>query len=199
MLRRRQGGVTLVELMIGVTIVSILLLAGIPSFTRWMQDSQNRTAAESILNGLHLARVEAIKRNTLVRFELVDTDGLVNWTVGCVTETDDCPQVIQRREAAEGTPNARVGVADIPTPTPDDYFDTPIVAGVGLDTGEASVTFNGVGRVQPNGGGADIERIDVTNATPVGGRRYVVTINSGGQIRMCDPALSFSNNPQGCS
>ena len=60
----RQRGLTLIELMIGVVITGILLAMGVPSFASWLQSSQIRTAAGSILDGLQLAHAEAIRRNT---------------------------------------------------------------------------------------------------------------------------------------
>jgi type IV fimbrial biogenesis protein FimT len=191
---RFARGVSLVELMIGLAIAGLLLAAGAPAFTRWIQNAQNRAAAEAVLSGLQLARSEAVMRNTLVRFQLTDGSGMVNWNVGCVVVTPECPASIQRRNTGEGARNARVGVstAAIPHPAPPGYFSTPVEAGSGLAAG---VSFDGMGRPLL----ADVSRIDITNAASSEARRYVVTIAPGGQIRMCDPALAFSTNPQGCS
>lgn len=204
MLIRRQGGLTLVELLIGMALMGFLLLMGIPSYTSWIRNTQNRTAAESILNGLQLARNEAVRRNTLVRFNLTDSDGKVAWTVGCVNATDDCPATIQSRPAGEGSAQARVGVKTdaIPSPTPTDHFDTAIVAGSGILPGPdtfSGVSFNGIGRVHPANVGTDITRADITSAISADARRFVVVIGAGGQIRMCDPKRSFATDPQGCS
>jgi type IV fimbrial biogenesis protein FimT len=56
MLSRHNRGVTLIELMIGMTIISCLLLVGMPSFTNWIKDLQIRSAAEAIQSGLLLAQ-----------------------------------------------------------------------------------------------------------------------------------------------
>lgn len=196
MLTCRLRGVSLIELMIGLGITSLLLMAGIPAFTSWLQGSQNRTAAESIMNGLQLARIEAIKRNTVVRFDLTDATGRIAWNVGCVNITAECPAMIQRRIADDGLANARAGVstATIPYPTPAGYFSTPIAAGTGL---EAGVSFNGMGRIVTDG--VDISRIDITGASSAEARRFVIMITTGGQIRMCDPNVAFASNSQGCS
>lgn len=198
MLMVRQRGVSLIELIIGMTIVSILLMMGVPTFSLWIQNTQNRTAAESIQNGLQLARVEAVRRNTNVRFNLSDATGLVSWDVGCVTVTTDCPANIQSRVAMDGSVNARIGVSTSapPSTVPANQYSTPIVAGTGLAAG---VTFEGMGRIPTTNVGTDITRIDITNAVASTSRRLVVIIGSGGQIRMCDPALALSVNPQGCS
>lgn len=194
-----QEGVSLIELMIGLAVLAILISAGMPSFSLWIQNMQNRTAAESILNGVQLARTEAARRNANVRFDLTDATGLVAWTVGCVSVTANCPAAIQRRSGNEGTGNARVGVSAtaIPSPAPTTQFNTAIAGGVGgLPAG---VTFDGLGRVPSANTGTDITRIDITNASAASARRVVVTISPVGAIRMCDPALALSANPQGCS
>lgn len=194
--RHTQSGLSLIELMIGVTIVGILLGMGIPSFSLWIQNVQNRGGAESILNGLQLARTEALKRNAVVRFELKDENGLIAWNVGCVSVTTECPATIESRAANEGAQNARVGISTtaIPVPTPANQFSTAIAKGTGLPAG---VSFNGIGRLANATG--DIARIDITNEISAETRRYVVFLGPGGHTRMCDPALAFANNSQGCS
>ena len=63
-------GFSLIEMMIAVVIVGLLLMAGVPAYTTWIQNLQIRTGAEAILNGMQLARAEAVRRNTNVRFVL---------------------------------------------------------------------------------------------------------------------------------
>lgn len=194
----RQGGVSLVELLIGIAIVSLLMVIGAPSFNLWIQNTQVRTAAESIQNGLQIARTEAVRRNANVRFSLTNAGGTVAWSVGCVTVTADCPAGIQARSGGEGGANARVGisVAALPSPIPANHFSAAIAAGTGLPAG---VTFDGIGRVPAANAGTDITRIDVTNAIRTDARRMVIMIGTGGQTRMCDPAIALATNPQGCS
>lgn len=204
MLIRRQRGLTLLELMMGMVVMVLLLAMGVPSFTSWIRNTNNRTAAESILNGLQMARNEAVRRNALVRFTLTDSSGKVAWSVGCVQETKDCPATIQSRPAEEASEQARVGVSTvaIPLPTPANHFDAALAAGGGLASSEgtpAGVTFNGIGRVLPANVGNDFTRADITNVTSDKARRYVVLIGVGGQIRMCDPGRAFASDPQGCS
>jgi len=198
MLTRRQQGVTLIELMVGVAILAGLLAMGVPAFTGWIQDTQNRTAAESILNGLQTARAEAVRRNTVVRFSLTDSDGKVSWTVGCPTATATCPATIQSRSAAESGTLAKVTVsaAAIPVPAPAGYF-TALISSAGELPAE--VNFDGLGRVFTPPAGTLFNRADVTSTANANARRYVVVVSSGGQIRMCDPKMSFATDPRGCS
>lgn len=177
---RYQHGVSLAELLVGVTIVAILAGIAAPSFKSWTQNTQLRAAAESISDGLQLARTEAVRRNASVQFILSGTHS--GWSVGCavyVPDLDadglaDCPTDMQSRSATEGTANAAV-VAD-----------------------NTAVTFNGLGRA------SNVMTINITN--PTGGACVAnggtmnclrVTVVTGGRIRMCDPALP-STNPQGC-
>lgn len=173
-------GVTLVELVIGLAIVGFLLIAGLPSFAGWLQKAQIRTAAEAIQNGLQLARMEAVRQNTLIQFVLGTGSA---WTVGCVATTGACPAVIQSRPA-EGSSNVVV------TPS----------------GGQTSIIFNGMGRLAPVAPAATPLAVDLDIANPTGGscatsggpmRCLRVSVSTGGQIRMCDPALA-STDPRGC-
>lgn len=194
LIRRYQRGVTLIELLIGIAVLSVLLATGAPMFSDWIQNAQVRTTAESIQNGLQLARVEAIRRNASVRFEFTNTTGLSAWNVGCVISKADCPATIQQSSSGEGGRNARIGIA-IATDATALTYDTPLVAGAGLSAG-AGVTFNGFGTV-PSAAN-DIARVDVLNAVAANARRLVIVVGGGGLTRMCDPTLSLPDQPQGC-
>jgi type IV fimbrial biogenesis protein FimT len=219
-----EAGFTLVELLIGVTIMGILLVMGLPSFKSWIQNTQIRTATEAIQNGLELARAEAVRRNTQVRFQLTNsldntcalTKASGNWVVSLDDPTGDCagaklndafaigdavnnpaPRIIQVRQAGEGSANVVVGSKEV---------------GGGAQIYDGSITFNGVGRIIASSvtPGNSVQ-IDITNPV-VGGncvsaggpmRCLRVTISSGGLIRACNPLWSIiptqSNyDPQGC-
>jgi len=195
---RKQSGVTLIELLVAISILGILLALAIPNFSRMVQDAQNRTAAESLLNGLQMARTEALRRSTQVRFSLTDKEGKVAWTVGCVN-ANICSAAIQQRAPEEGGGNARVGVTTdaLPSPLKADTFAAALAPGAGLEK-TAFVTFDGFGRASA-AAGTEISRIDVTNAKSAGARRYVVTVSAGGQVRMCDPDSKLDGTPQGCT
>ncbi|MBK7423660.1 MAG: GspH/FimT family pseudopilin [Propionivibrio sp.] len=68
----------MIELLIGVAVLGILLALGASSFRVWIGNMRIRTTAEAIQNGLQLARGEAVRRNALVRFQLVN-----DLTAGC--------------------------------------------------------------------------------------------------------------------
>jgi type IV fimbrial biogenesis protein FimT len=71
--RTHRQGFSLVELVVAMAIVAFVMALAIPTFGTWSQNVQIRTVAESIQNGLQLARTEAMRRNTEVRFQLTST------------------------------------------------------------------------------------------------------------------------------
>lgn len=66
----KNQGVTLIELIVGIAIISIITSIAVPSFQSMLLNSQIRNAAESVANGLQKARGEAVSRNTNVTFVL---------------------------------------------------------------------------------------------------------------------------------
>lgn len=189
MLSPLQRGVTLIELMIGLVIVAILMFLAVPSFTIFLHNQQVRNASEAILQGLNLARAEALRRNSSVRFQLVSNltagcalaNNSLNWVVSIADPTGNCDddpralpaEIVQKHSATDGTSN------------------------VVLAADANSVVFNGMGRVV----GAGIGTINLGN---VGGacehlagtiRCLRVVVSTGGQIRLCDPKINPAINP----
>lgn len=65
-----QGGLTLLELMVAVAVLSILVLVAMPSFTDLVQTQRIKGAAEIVQSDLMLARSEAVRRNAPVYVKL---------------------------------------------------------------------------------------------------------------------------------
>lgn len=63
---RTQGGLTLVELMVGVALLAAVLQLALPSLAAMLTSAAVRTAAEQLLADLHLARAAAASRNVRV-------------------------------------------------------------------------------------------------------------------------------------
>jgi len=211
MLSRRfaQQGVTLIELVVSLTILGLLFGLGVPSFRGWIQNAQIRTAAEAIQNGLQLARVEAVRRNITVRFQLTNTATNAcalsatgaNWVVSLNNAAGKCanaaadpplppaipdpanPYIIQARSAAEGSPNVAVST----------------------DPATTTIIFNGLGRLTPVPAG----NINITVSSPSSGtcvqpgetagiRCLRVVVSMDGQVRMCDPAVTLATDLRVC-
>jgi prepilin-type N-terminal cleavage/methylation domain-containing protein len=94
LMRPLSRGFTMIELLIGIVVLAILLGMGAPSFMTWMQNAQIRNAADAVLNGMQLARTEAIRRNKPVQFALSSNSG---WNVNIVKpNASDPPNPIRR-------------------------------------------------------------------------------------------------------
>ena len=180
--RLAQSGISLVEVMVVVFIVGILIAAGIPSFTVWIQNTQIRTAGEGLLNGLQTAKNEAIRRNTCMQIKVTNQTA---WTVNPCSDPDAAPP-FGTRAREEGSPNATT----ILTPPTSD-----------------TVSFNGLGRVMnPNlsDGTPPFTVIDIRNPTMVLSqateeRPLRIEIPPGGSVRMCDPSpLVAAGDPRRC-
>jgi type IV fimbrial biogenesis protein FimT len=206
--KRRIHGFTLVELMVTIGILAFLMLAAAPSVGAWIENSRLRASAESILNGLQRARAEAVSRNTLVRFQLtstadngcaLDTNGK-NWVVsldpnnssglvaghcGNKPDTTASPWIVEVRPSADGSSN------------------TTVVNGSNANVGfDGSVLFNGLGK--PVGLAGTSVTYSITSSTDQcakdGGKVTClqVVVSPSGQVRMCNPGITNTADPQAC-
>jgi type IV fimbrial biogenesis protein FimT len=181
-------GMTLIELLLALAVMSCLLLVGTPSFSRWIQETQIRAAAESVQTGLQLARGEAVRRNRPVQFLLKDAGGLVEWEVGCKNAGSDCPAVIAAHGSNELGRNARAAASAGAAAS----FQQALTPGSGVPF---ALEFNGLGALAAGNGG----RIEISNAALPSSPRLAVVAGESGLIRLCNPALSRAANPQGCN
>jgi type IV fimbrial biogenesis protein FimT len=163
---------TLIEVIISMAVLALIMALGAPSLFEWTQNLQIRAAADAMLNGIQLAKSEAIKRNLNVQILLVPP--AAGWTVSEAASGT----AIQARSAAEGSPNAQATV-------------TP--------AGATTLTFAPMGGVTSNAdASASITQIDVSNVlAPPSARNLRIVVTGGGSVRMCDPALT-SPDPRAC-
>ncbi|MGZ8982415.1 MAG: GspH/FimT family pseudopilin [Methylotenera sp.] len=182
---RGEHGFSLIELMIGVVLIGILASLALPSYRVWIQNTRIRTAAESIQNGLQVARTEAVKRNSSVQFDLRGTHSA--WTV-CERpavpgecQSIDNATTIQSRSASEGSS-----------------------ADINISGDAGPFVFNSFGAmVSPVPIAGSLVEIDVDVSTSVlsatESRELRVVVGVGGNVRMCDPATSLlASDPRKC-
>jgi type IV fimbrial biogenesis protein FimT len=74
-------GFTLIELMIGVVLVSILLAIAVPTFRDFIIDQRARAASTDLTIALMTARSEAVKRNRTVELTANGDDWGTGWTI----------------------------------------------------------------------------------------------------------------------
>ena len=87
LLRGRPSGVTLIELMVGLSIIAILMSIAIPSMTYWIDKARLTGATEALSQDLQLAKSESLRSNATVSFSV--TTG-ANWCYGMVQSTTAC-------------------------------------------------------------------------------------------------------------
>ena len=177
-------GFTILELMIALVIAALLLGLGLPSFTTFLRNSEIRSTAESISNGLRIARTEATRLNKTVSFTLAG-GGDPSWAINefnPATATLVLP-AIQSYAKLEAGKNARA------TATP---------------ANAVAITFNGLGRVispspiaTPN-----LQQINVSSIVAGEARTLRVYVDDARGIRICDPdpaiAALVPADPRAC-
>ncbi|HAF00273.1 MAG TPA: type II secretion system protein GspH [Methylophilaceae bacterium] len=185
-LNRKLSGFTLVELLIVLTIFSVLAAFALPSYRQMIENNKIRSAAESIHNGIQIARAEAVKRNVPVQFDLRGTHSA--WTVcvspavaGACPNPDDAVATVQSRSLGEGSSSdVSVVISDA----------SPLVFNsLGVLTSPVPTAANG------------LVSLDIDNAalSSSDSRNLRVVIGAGGSVKMCDPALnSGGTDPRKC-
>lgn len=181
-------GFSAVEMLVVIAIMAILAAIAAPSFRAMLLNIQIRTAAESVNNGIQLAKAEAVRRNVAVTFTMTAVNG-TGWTVGCQTPIadgngdgiEDCPAIIQAKSPGNST------TATIITITP---------------AGANTLTFNGLGRVAPNIDASNsIATVNIDVATsdlPASESKDLRIMINGGAVRMCDPNIVTTGDARGC-
>nr|WP_315592593.1 GspH/FimT family pseudopilin [uncultured Cupriavidus sp.] len=74
--RRATRGLTLIELLVALTVLSILAAAAIPNFKSFLHNSRLSSDATRLFTDLELARSEAARRNATVTICPLDTGNL---------------------------------------------------------------------------------------------------------------------------
>ncbi len=162
-----------------VVLLAIVISIAVPNFREYIASSQIRTVAESIRNGLQVARGEAIKRNKNVIFTLNND---TSWTIGCILAdvTATCPAIIQSKPSLEGS-------------------SAKIVLTV---TGANTATFTSLGTLTSTAG--QLSQVDITNSVITTAKSLRVTLGVGtprvgANARVCDPTILVATDVKYCS
>jgi len=189
---RHARGFTLIELMVTVTLLSILMALAFPSMGAWLRNSRVRAASESLQNGLRLAQAEALRRSRQVVFSLT---------------TNTTPQAGGFTATANGT-TWSINTVPLLTDETAQFVEGGVLTSVAADvavTGPAAICFNSLGRIVANpapGTGAACTATTGqsynVNLNPTAERPLRLLVELGGQVRMCDPAKALASYPDGC-
>jgi type IV fimbrial biogenesis protein FimT len=170
------AGFSIVELMVVISVIGICLALAVPSFSEFLSNQQIRIGADAVLNGIQVARAEAIRRNLSVQVAINVPES------GWVVSESASGTVVQTRTHEEGSRNANL------TTNPG---------------GTTTLTFTPLGGVTGNADGSfSINQIDIDN--PAGGacqsasgpmRCLRILVTGGGSVRMCDPNVPVATPP----
>lgn len=200
----------MVELMIVVALIAILLSTAAPSITAWIQNIKTRSVGESILNGMQLARMEAMKRNERVSFWMISTttstcslsNASSSWMVttssALATDlTDKCANAL----ISTGTSSART----IQKHSAEAATQGMTISAKAADGSTAAncLTYDGMGQLPASGSVAcatPISTISISSNS-AGTTPLEIRISTGGQVRLCYPDASnklASTDPRKC-
>lgn len=190
----KQRGFTIIEVVIVVAVAAFLLAAVAPSVSAWARNSRIRTAAESISVGLQQTRNEAVRRNRPVSFYLVSDTDATSMSDSCSLSAASSGWVIALTSPASKCATDRDTFVAVRPPgnTAQGLNVSAQDSAAGAAT---TVTFNGYGQVT---NALSISCIKLSNSGDAGARALNIAVNPGGQVRMCDPAVTDSNDPRIC-
>jgi len=194
--RHAQRGFTMVEIAVAMTVLALMLFVAMPSIGTWLDNTRVRNTADSIQNGLQIARGEAVRRNQSVSFWLVAIDDPGRLDNGCTLSATSGSWVV-----SVNSPLANCGQPPSTTESPmlvtgqaiGDGRPVTIAAVQSDATAATSVTFDGFGRVTGTG---SITRIDLNGSST---RNLRIEISNAGAIRMCDRDVTVDTDPRRCS
>ena len=202
MLARRARGFSLIELLIAIAILATIVAMGLPSFNTFIANSRLRATTEVFYTGLQQARTAAVQNNAQVQF-VFTTD---NFDSGINPNTTNLATV------ASGAISYLVRMAD------------PAVPGNFILLGSKSYlegsgqANGGTPPVQVNSGGVSTITFTPLGATTLGATATVaftnptggacattgpmrclnVVVSVGGQVKMCDPAVTAAGDTRKC-
>ncbi|HEV7576745.1 MAG TPA: GspH/FimT family pseudopilin [Caldimonas sp.] len=188
------SGFTLVELLVGVTMVGVLLALGAPALGTYLQNSRVANTTATFYSGIQTARTEAIRRNVPVQFMLTNSVGsAASLATGAVPDPSGRNWIVRAASGGGFVPVETKAAAEGQGASGADSVEVAASGPVGFD---GTLVFNGFGSM------ADSQAywINITNSSagacaaasgpsgPIRCRRIV--ISPVGRIAACDPAAS---------
>jgi type IV fimbrial biogenesis protein FimT len=189
--RPSERGVTLIELMVGITVMGVLLAIGVPSFQSSIASSRVTTTNNDFVSAMALARSEAIRRGVRITV-CKSADG-----TACVTTGDWAQGWIVFVDTTRATTDATVDSADEVIIS----RAQASAAGVAI-SGEAAVanfiSFSADGTARNMAGAAQQGRIRVCNTSTAlsdARRARDITLAATGRLAVATPASVAATCP----
>jgi type IV fimbrial biogenesis protein FimT len=187
-------GFSLIELMVTVVLIGIVMSMAMPSFSRWIKNSQVRVISDAVQSGLRLAQSESMRRYRQVVFFR--------------TAAKDCTSAAT---ASAGGLYWQIRTVAAVTGDPVQVVQCGVLTDVANDisiAGPTAVCFNADGRQVANaatGVTGAVCALDAEGAASAfdithikADRPLRVRVSLAGSIRICDPSRDISTHPDGC-
>lgn len=179
-------GFSLIELLVSVGVLAILLAVAIPSFIEYRQRTSLRGALDQVETFWANARFEAVKRNSLLKVNVVSSGG--QFCLGATTTTDPADTT-----ACDCLTANACNVAAYPTAQAE-------WSGVRLSTVTLGVN-TGVVVIDPKRGGlsqsGDAGSIAFLGSTATSrDYRLSAVVDRNGRLVVCEPAAAGAKLPQ---
>jgi type IV fimbrial biogenesis protein FimT len=200
----RASGFTIIEMIVAVSIFSILVALTVPTMRKWIANTKVRAVADALQNGVRLAQAESLRRSRQVVFALTNSttpqSGFTAAANGNYWAIMTIPAMTDGSETAA-------------------FVEGGVLTSAGSNVqiaGQGEICFNSVGRLVANGttgvaGGTCTVPTAGINSSAQPMLSYVVTLTGaadhplqvevglGGQVHICDPSQTLSaTNPYGC-
>jgi type IV fimbrial biogenesis protein FimT len=191
------AGFTLIEVIVALTIFSILVAAGVPTFRTWVANTKVRATADALQNGVRVAQTESLRLSRQVVFSLTNSTAPQTALTAAANGTNWSVNTIAAMAGGADAAFVQSGVL------------TATNSNVTI-TGPAEICFNSVGRLVANpttgiaGGTCTLPTTTppqaIYNVSAPGADHLLrVWVSLGGQIHMCDQSKTLSSaNPDGC-
>jgi type IV fimbrial biogenesis protein FimT len=181
--QRLQGGFSIIELSVALTIAGVLLALGAPAMSGYLQNARLGTAAQGIYGALQTARAEAVKRNQDVEFVLTSSALELTTPDSVALDANGRSWVVRQRPSASA-----------PYTLIEQKAAGQDLGGVAVAADAPQVVFSSLGSSRAGG----LIRIALTNpllgtCAPTGPVRcWNVEVAAGGQVRLCNPDASLA-------
>lgn len=197
-----ERGVSLIELMIGLALLGLVLMMGVPAFGSFLQNQKLREAATMTFAEASYARAEAIRLNATVQLIFTEDEPDISTFESATANTSGRNLLVRGNVYNQTTGQTEPKMLDVKLQREGSGQTDPTATGVQLASTTGLIEFTPLGGTTL----AADETIQITN--PAGGdcktaggpmRCLNVVITRGGQIRLCDPAVITAGDTRSCN